>query len=223
MAAAGGERPLLLTGFAPFGGDAVNPSAVLLDALRGERFGARQTPVETLLLPVTFAGAFRPLKRRLDDPHRPRPRAVVALGLAGNRTAISIERVALNLIDARIPDNAGRQPIDVPVRRGGPVARFATLPVKAMLAAARAHGLPVELSHSAGTFVCNALFYRLLDALAGRGVPAGFVHVPWLQEQSMVDAPQLPLAVQLQSLRVLLAALCAPRRAGTAISAGCES
>lgn len=220
-------RPLLLTGFEAFDGAAGNPSAVLLEALRGERFGPAATPVETLLLPVSFRTAVAVLRRRLKDPDRALPRAVVALGLAGNRAQISLERVAINLIDARIPDNAGHQPIDVPVRRGGPAAHFATLPLKRMLAAALAQELPVALSLSAGSFVCNALFYHLLDALTGTRVPAGFIHVPWLPGQAPVAAgsavtPALPLAVQLCALRVLLhAALAAPTR-GPRFSAGSE-
>ena len=177
---------------------------------------------------MSFQSAAAGLRRRLQHPARPAPCAVVALGLAGNRHQITLERVAINLIDARIPDNAGRQPIDVPVRRGGPAAHFATLPLKRMLAAALERALPVALSLSAGSFVCNALFYHLLDTLAGTRIPAGFIHVPWLPDQAPVATgtavpPALPLAVQLGALRVLLhAALAAPTR-GPRFSAGSES
>lgn len=217
-------RPLLLTAFAPFDGATVNPSAVLLEALAGECFGPARTPVEPLLLPVSFRAAAAALKRRLGNQRMPVPRAVVALGLAGNRREISLERVAINLVDARIPDNQGQQPIDVPVRRGGPPAYFATLPLKAMLAAALARGLPVGLSLSAGSYVCNALMYQLLDALAGRRIAAGFIHVPWLPGLAPDPAaPSLPQEVQVAALRVVLEAALAPKVDSPGFSAGRES
>lgn len=165
---------VLLTGFEPFGGDAVNPSGdVLADVAatwdRAER-------LVTALLPVEFGTA----ADRLDAlVARHEPALVVALGLAAGRTAITPERVAVNLDDARIPDNAGAAPRDVPVVAGAPTAYFSTLPVKAIVAALEADGLPAALSHTAGSFVCNHLFFRVQHALAGRaGVRSGFVHVP---------------------------------------------
>lgn len=178
----------LLTGFAPFGGDATNPSG---DAVR--LVGAREDGSDelvTAILPVTFGGAADRL-RELIAQHE--PEVVIAVGLAGGRAAVTPERVAINLADARIPDNAGAQPMDQPVAADGPAAYFSTLPVKAMVAAIAEAGLPAALSHSAGTFVCNHVMYAALHATAGTGVRAGFVHVPYAAESAPAGAPAMPL------------------------------
>ncbi|MDY0909161.1 pyroglutamyl-peptidase I [Microbacterium sp. CFBP9034] len=182
---------ILLTGFEPFGGDAVNPSG---EAVR--RVDAGWDGPETLvtaILPVTFDGARAELGR-LIDVHR--PELVIATGLAGNRAAISVERVAVNLLDARIPDNAGAQPVDEPSVGDGPAAYFASLPVKAIARDIAAAGIPSEVSHWAGTFVCNHAFYTALHATSrSRGIRAGFLHVPWSAEHApSADAATLPLA-----------------------------
>jgi pyroglutamyl-peptidase len=123
-----------------------------------------------------------------------RPRLVICLGQAGGRAAITPERVAINVDDARIPDNAGGQPVDRPVVRGGPAAYFSTLPVKAMVAGLRADGVPAEVSQTAGTFVCNHVFYGLMHALRRRsGVRGGFIHVPFLPEQASRGQASLAL------------------------------
>jgi pyroglutamyl-peptidase len=112
---------------------------------------------------------------------------VIATGLASGRGALSIERVAINVMDARIPDNAGAQPVDAPIVAGGPAAYFSTLPIKAMRAALQQAGLPAEVSQTAGTFVCNQVFYGLMHRLARQrrapGARGGFIHVPGLPEQ----------------------------------------
>jgi len=114
------------------------------------------------------------------------PDIVLCVGLAGGRAALSLERVAINIDDARIPDNAGAQPLNLPVLAGGPAAYFATLPLKAAVAALRDAGLPAIVSNSAGTFVCNHLFYGLMHLAATRrpGLRGGFLHVPYLPEQT---------------------------------------
>src|ERR1700722_11881027 len=139
----------LSTGFEPFGGDRVNPSFEALKRLPG-RLGALD--IATSALPVASA---RPLPARGAAIAASAPDIVLCIGLAGSRAALSLERVAINIDDARIPDNAGRQPIDLPVVAGGPAAYFATLPIKAAAAALRDAGLPAIVSNSAGTFVCN--------------------------------------------------------------------
>jgi pyroglutamyl-peptidase len=124
---------------------------------------------------------------------------VLALGLAGSRSAISLERVAVNLIDARIADNAGAQPVDVAVAADGPAAYFTGLPVKALCAALLADGHPAELSHSAGSFVCNQVFYGLMHALAARpGVAGGFIHLPPLPAQAARHPQARPMALDEQ-------------------------
>ena len=194
---AGAVTIVLLTGFEPFAGDAANPSG---DAVRlvGERWDGPEELL-TAILPVTFDGSAARL-RELIAAHE--PDVVIATGLAGGRTRIGVERVAVNLVDARIADNDGLQPIDVPSVDGAPAAHFATLPVKAITAALTANGIPAELSHTAGTFVCNHVFFTALDVVAAP-VRAGFIHVPWSAEQTpATDAPTLPLATIADALEI---------------------
>lgn len=196
--------PVLLTGFEPFGDDGDNPSADAVLALHGSVIDGRRVVAE--VLPVTFGDAPQALLAAL---HAHRPELVIATGLAGGRARLSLERIAVNLIDARIPDNRGGQPIDVAVVDGAPAAYATTLPVKAMLAAAHAAGVPAELSLSAGTFVCNAVFFALMHALAGRGnVRGGFVHVPYAPVQAArhPGAPCLPVDVAAVGLSAMISA-----------------
>lgn len=168
------DGPVLLTGFAPFAGARSNPS---WEAVRRAAPLLREdgVAVETRELPVVFDRAGDEVVAAIEEL---RPSLVVAVGLADGRAAITPERVAINVRDARIPDEAGAQPVDEPVREGGPVGRFSTLPIKAMTAAAAELGVPASVSQTAGTFVCNDVFYRVLHALEGSGVRGGFVHVP---------------------------------------------
>ena len=179
---------VLLTGFEAFGGDSANPSGTAVN-LVASRWEGPEVLV-TAVLPVTFAGAADRL-RALIAEHR--PDVVIAAGLAGGRTAIGVERVAVNLIDARIPDNAGDQPVDRPSVPGAAAAHFATLPVKEIAHRIAGAGIPAEVSYSAGTFVCNHVFFTALEAAAS-GIRAGFVHVPWSTEDApSTDAATLPL------------------------------
>lgn len=164
----------LITGFDPFGGDARNPSYEAVRALPA-RVGTLQ--VVTAELPTSFARAAPKLRALI---RREQPQIVVCVGLAADRAAIGIERVAVNLRDARLPDNDGARPLDQPVARGGPAAYFSTLPVRKILARLKAENIPCELSMSAGTFVCNQVFYSLMHWAAQQShpLPAGFVHVP---------------------------------------------
>jgi pyroglutamyl-peptidase len=177
---------ILLTGFEPFGGERLNPSQALAEALHGQRVG--EAEITSLVLPCVFDDALAVLNQALDT-HR--PTLVLALGQAGSRADLTVERVAININDARIPDNAGRQPIDTPVVPGGPTAYFSTLPIKAIVADLRTAGLPASVSQTAGTFVCNHVFYGLMHALATRHPDArgGFMHVPLLPEQAARQVP----------------------------------
>ena len=163
---------VLLTGFAPFDGAATNPSWQA-----ASRAAAQRTDTVAIELPCEFAAALPALRAAIGE-HR--PELVVCTGLAGGRAHVSPERVAINLIDARIPDNAGAQPIDVPVVADGPSAYFTTLPVKAAVAALQAAELPAAVSYTAGTYVCNQVFYGLMHLIATEfpGLRGGFVHVP---------------------------------------------
>ena len=179
---------ILVTGFEPFDGQSINPSWAVASALHGAAIaGAQVTAVQ---LPCVFAQALPALQQALAQ-HR--PDIVLALGQAEGRCDFSVERVAINVQDARIPDNAGAQPIDVPVIAGGPAAYFSTLPIKALVAGLKAAGFPASVSQTAGTFVCNQVFYALQHTLAGLGVHSGFVHLPLLPEQAANwKGPSLP-------------------------------
>ncbi|MDY6055914.1 pyroglutamyl-peptidase I [Micrococcus sp.] len=179
---------VLLTGFEPFDGAAHNPSlAAARDAAaRLQSQGVAAVAVE---LPCAFTDAGPALRAALA---RHEPTAVVATGLAGGTDRVRVERIAVNLQDARIPDNAGDRPVDRPVREGGPAALFATLPVKRAVHRIRSAGVPAALSLSAGSFVCNHVMYTLLDAPAPARA-AGFVHVPWsLEHRPSPSEPALP-------------------------------
>ena len=180
---------VLLTGFEAFGDDATNPSGEAVGLVASRWDGP--AVLVTAVLPVTFAGAAVAM-RELVDAHA--PDVVIAVGLAGGRSAIGVERVAVNLVDARIPDNDGAHPIDERSVEGAPDARFASLPVKAIVSAIASAGIPVELSHSAGTFVCNHVFFHALElASTSPGTRAGLIHVPWDTEHAPADAASLPL------------------------------
>lgn len=207
---------VLVTGFEPFGTGDVNPSwlaAQALDArvVAGHRIVGAQ-------LPTVFDEAIAALRELLLGL---RPALVLCTGQAGGRGAISLERVAINVNDARIPDNAGAQPVDTPVIQGAPAAYFTTLPIKAMFAAMMEAGVVAEVSQTAGTFVCNHVFYGLMHELHTRpelaGTRGGFVHVPWLPGQGQ---PAMPLDKIVQGLQVAIECALATkhdirRQAGT--------
>lgn len=202
-------RPrVLLTGFDAFGGDATNPSWLAVRALHGRQIAGHTVVVAQL--PTVFGEALRALHGLLV---KHQPALVICVGQAGGRSALSLERVAINVDDAPIPDNAGAQPIDAPVAPGAPAAYFSTLPIKAMLAALQREGLPAEVSQTAGTFVCNHVFYGLMHTIAAnpelRHTRGGFVHVPWLPEQG---TPNMALDDVVRGLRVAVrAALVTPQ------------
>lgn len=182
---------VLVTGFEPFGGGTVNPSWEAVKRLRDTWAGPETLLVERL--PVEFAASSARLSSLVSEHS---PDLVIATGLAAGRTAITPERVAINVDDARIPDNAGAQPIDEPIALDGPAAYFTGLPVKAIVAALAAEGIPAAVSQSAGTYVCNHVMYTLLHA----GVRGGFIHVP---SSDVVDAAAAGRALEL-AVRVAL-------------------
>lgn len=234
---------ILLTGFEPFGGQSLNPSWEVARALDGVLIGSGETgggeagrgdvgrgdvgsaaltrvsalsgQVTAVHLPCVFALALPVLQQALAQ-HR--PDLVLALGQAEGRCDVSVERVAINTQDARIPDNAGAQPIDVPVVAGGPSAYFSSLPIKALVAGLKAAGFPASVSQTAGTFVCNQVFYALQHALAGRGVRSGFMHLPLLPEQAAQwpgpSLPSWPARWQVAAVRQALVVLLAHQHSG---------
>lgn len=202
-------RTVLVTGFDPFGGDSVNPSWEAVSRLHGEIIAGRR--IVAVQLPTTFAGTPKTLRAAL---RQHTPELALCIGQAGGRAALSLERIAINVNDARIPDNAGAQPIDTPVIARGPAAYFTSLPIKAMHADLRAAGIPAEISQAAGTFVCNQAFYVLMHALAGSRVRGGFVHIPFLPEQveSLPGTPSLDLETVVAGLRICIDTALRTRR-----------
>jgi pyroglutamyl-peptidase len=197
----GGRKPaVLVTGFEPFGGDALNPSWLVAQALHGRQVAGHH--IVAAQLPTVFAQSLRVLAGLLEQ-HR--PVLAICTGQAGGRAALSLERVAININDARIADNAQAQPVDTRVVGDGPAAYFTKLPIKAMLAALEREGIRSEVSQTAGTFVCNHVFYGLMHALATRpefaGMRGGLIHVPWLPQQGQ---PSMPLDDIVRGLEIAI-------------------
>jgi len=193
----------LITGFEPFGAHARNPSERLALALEGKRVGG--FAVSGRVLPVVFAGLGQRIETLLDEV---RPDLVIALGLAPGESDIRLERFAVNLADAEIPDNAGTEPRDEPIIRGGAVAFAASLKLRKIARALLDAGIKVRLSNSAGTFLCNAALYHLLAAIERRrwNIPCGFIHLPDLREQAASGAPAMEFALMERALHLALAA-----------------
>ncbi len=193
---------ILVTAFDPFGGESINPAREAAAALPEQIGGAK---IVTLWIPTVFGKGADQVAAAMDQLH---PDAVVSLGQAGGRKAVTPERIAINLMDARIPDNEGQQPAEQPIEPGGPDGCFSTLPVSAMAQAIREAGLPGEVSNTAGTFVCNQVMYRVLRH-AAKTMPdtrCGFIHVPYLPEQAE-GKPGTPSLSLPEIVRALTAAL----------------
>lgn len=196
-------QTVLITGFEPFGGETLNPSWEVVKLLDGMiiddcRVVARQ-------LPCVFGESLEVLNAAIDALQ---PSVVLAVGQAGGRADMTVERVAINVDDARIPDNRGQQPVDVAIVPNGPAAWFSTLPIKAMVEALREAGIPASVSQTAGTFVCNHVMYGVLHKLADRPeVKGGFIHIPYLPEQaaSHPGAPSMATQTLKQGLEIAIA------------------
>jgi len=191
-------RKILVTAFDPFGGESVNPALAAVMQLPDEMDGISIIKKE---LPTAFGRGGDILRSILDEE---KPDAVISVGQAGGRAGITIERVAINIDDARIPDNDGIKREDTPIEPTGPAAYFSTLPIKAIVGALQDAGIPAAVSDSAGTFVCNHVMYTALHyaALKQPGLKAGFVHIPYLPGQ-VVDKP----AVASMSVETVVAGL----------------
>lgn len=201
-------RNVLLTGFEPFGGESINPSGEIARQLHGTVIGGHR--VVGALLPCVFGAAITELKKQI---RATKPALIICVGQAGGRAEITPERVALNVDDARIPDNAGRQPVDRPVVRGGPAAHWSTLPIKAIVAELRRREIPAAVSQTAGTFVCNHVFYGLMHKLQKqRKVRGGFIHVPFLPEQAKPGQPSLSLEMMTEAMEAAVAVALKTRR-----------
>ncbi|MCL2420469.1 MAG: pyroglutamyl-peptidase I [Defluviitaleaceae bacterium] len=198
-------KKVLITAFDPFGGEPVNPALEAVMRLPDEIDGVTIIKKE---IPTVFGKSAEILCQALEQE---KPDAVISVGQAGGRTHISIERVAINIDDARIPDNEGNQPIDMPIVEGGPTAYFATLPVKAIIRDLIDAGIPTAISETAGTFVCNHLMYAALHYAAEKqpDLKAGFIHIPYLPEQTLDKAkmPSMSADSVADSLKVMVRTL----------------
>lgn len=194
------QPKILLIGFDAFGGASLNPSWLAVKQLHGRQIAGRR--IVAAQLPTVFGESLHRLKALLKQ-HQ--PALVICVGQAGGRSAISLERVAINVNDAPLADNAGAQPVDTAVVPNSPAAYFTSLPIKAMLAALQREGIGAEVSQTAGTFVCNHVFYGLMHALATqrplRHSRGGFVHLPWLPGQG---TPSMALDEMVRGLRLAL-------------------
>jgi len=200
----------LVTGFEPFGGEAINPAFEALARLT-ESLGA--LAIATRPLPCVFGTALSVLEKAIIDT---RPDIVLCVGLAGGRAELSLERVAINVDDARIPDNDRQQPVDRPIVAGGPAAYFASLPIKAAVVALREAGLPASVSNSAGTFVCNHVFYSLMHLAATRfqAIRGGFLHIPYLPSQAarLPGTPSMALDQVVRGIEIILSVAASRER-----------
>ena len=195
------RKTLLITGFDPFGGEAINPSWEAVKRLP-EQIGAWR--VEKLQIPTRFGRAAETVLAKADELC---PQAILCIGQAGGRANVTPEVVAINLREAKIPDNAGFQPQNEPVVVGAREAYFATVPVREMVAAISECGLPAALSYSAGAYVCNDTLYTLLHRFHGTEVRVGFIHVPFLPEQAKENQPSLALESIVEALQAAISAL----------------
>ncbi len=187
---------ILVTGFEPFAASSLNPSGEIVKALKGD-------DLVTAILPVVFGQASAQL-RELIDLHK--PSAVLCLGQAEGRSVMTPERIAINLDDGRIPDNAGNQPLEQRIIAAGADGYFSTLPIEQMVTSMKAAGIPASISLSAGTFVCNHIFYVLQDYLKGSSVKSGFMHVPLMDEQrrEFPTLPTMPIRQMIAGVEIAL-------------------
>lgn len=187
-------KKILITGFDPFGGADRNPAREAVMALPSVIGDYEIIPLE---IPTVFGEATETVLQAAQELC---PDVILCVGQAAGRASITPEVVGINLRDASIPDNAGNQPRHTPIVAGGPAAYFSTLPVREMVTAVQAAGLPCSLSYSAGVFVCNDLLYTLLHRYDGTGTRVGFIHIPCLPEQAKEGCPSLPLEEAVRGL-----------------------
>ncbi|CAH1543051.1 Pyrrolidone-carboxylate peptidase [Vibrio harveyi] len=208
-------KKVLITGFEPFGGESINPALEAVKRLNGRKLDGGE--VVMCQVPVT---RYESIEAVIESIELHQPDIVITVGQAAGRTAITPERVAINVDDFRIPDNSGHQPIDEPVIPGGPDAYFTTLPIKAITRALQQENIPCQVSNTAGTFVCNHLFYGVQHYLRDKSVRHGFVHIPLLPEQdSSGNQPTMLLDVIVEGL-ARLAQVAIDNESDIAVTAG---
>lgn len=212
-------KRVLFTGFQPFDGDAVNPALEAVHLLNGRQWD--DVEFIGMEVPTVFGKAIDAVCEGIAKVH---PDVVICVGQAGGRAQITPERVAINVDDARIPDNEGNQPVDQPVVPNGPAAYWSTLPIKAMTEEMKGAGIPAAVSNTAGTFVCNHIFYGLMHELSNHHpkIRGGFIHIPFLPEQVTERfAPSMSLEVVVRGLE--LCGLVSARSTDIHTTGGTES
>lgn len=196
---------ILVTGFEPFGGENINPALEAINRLEDQILGANIIKLE---LPTVFNKSIERLEKALEEE---RPDVVLSIGQAGGRNRITIERVAININDARIPDNEGNQPIDEPIFVDGDTAYFSNLPIKRMVKAMKENHIPAEISNTAGTYVCNHVMYGILYNIEKKypHMKGGFIHIPYLPIQAIAKpaAPSMALEDIVKGLTVGIQAI----------------
>ncbi|HOO33765.1 MAG TPA: pyroglutamyl-peptidase I [Thermotogota bacterium] len=197
---------ILISGFEPFGKEKINPTQKLIATISERKYDLGD--VETILLPVTVKEAGEMLKEKLDEVN---PDYLISFGLYGGITHLSLERIGVNLVDARIPDNNGEQPVDLVIDKTGAAAYWTTLPIRAMEKALKEAMIPVRVSYTAGTYICNFIMYTALNHIAKKDLKtkSGFIHVPFIREQC-VEFPKRPFMefeTILKGFEVVLSAL----------------
>ncbi|MFB5190599.1 pyroglutamyl-peptidase I [Alicyclobacillus fastidiosus] len=214
---------VLVTGFEPFGGETVNPALEAVKRLAGRTIETSEGSIQLLTqdIPTVFGRSVEVLAKAIEETQ---PDVVICVGQAGGRQHITPERVAINVDDARIPDNAGQQPVDASIVADGPVAYWTGLPVKRIVQSLQAAGIPASVSNTAGTYVCNHIFYGLMHLLQTKypKIRGGFVHIPFLPEQ-VVDkqAPSMSLENIVKALEITVTTT-ALYTTDLAIAAGAE-
>lgn len=195
------SRNVLITGFDPFDSEPINASFEAVKALPDEIDGAKIHKVE---LPTVFSKSAFVAIEAIEEY---KPDIVLLTGQSGGSTAVSIERVAINIDDARIPDNEENRPVDVPIIEGDSPAYFSTLPIKKIVASLKEDGIPAVVSNSAGTFVCNHVMYAVLSHIRKRrlGIRSGFIHVPYIPEQAIeqTSRPSMSLSMMTRALQTI--------------------
>jgi pyroglutamyl-peptidase len=197
-------KKLLLTAFEPFAGETINPSFEVAKAI--EQFSFTGAEVQTLLLPVDRFQAIEMAHKRISEAH---PEIIILLGEGSRRFRINPERVAINVDDFRIPDNTGNQPKGEAIVEGAPAAYFSTLPIYAIVERLIAAKIPAAISNTAGTYLCNRLFYSVMNFIAVEKLPikAGFIHLPYVHEQTIekpLDYPSLSLATTIEAVKIVI-------------------
>ena len=194
-------KKLLITGFDPFGGEKINPSWESVKLLKNEIGEYSLTKLE---IPTVF---FEGSKKVIQKAEEIQPDAILCIGQAGGRSAITPEVVAINLMEASIPDNAGNQPINQPIIKNGENAYFSNIPVREIVIALKKQEIPSALSFSAGAFVCNQVLYSLLHHFKNTSIKIGFIHLPFLPEQAKEKYPSLPLETLVKGLESIIKTL----------------